>query len=194
MKARALLFATCAALVPAAAGANDPAPRTSNTFADVKFRFDSSTLPANADALIQPAVRYAADHPRARLILDAYCDPVGTSPYNVGLAIRRAESVRQKLRTAGVPEEQIVVAIYGKDGPRRASHAEDRRVTLWSTERPLAEVTDRTFALRGTAVEWGRPLTTAQIDAPPEPVASAQRASTPVASAQRASTPVATRR
>ena len=191
MKTLALLFATCAALAPAAARADDAAPRTSNSLADVKFRFDSSTLPANASTLIQPAVRYAAHHPSARIILDAHCDPIGTSPYNVGLAIRRAESVRQKLRGAGVPEEQIVVAIYGEDGPRRATYADDRRVTLWSTQRPLADVTDHTFAQRGTAVEWGRPLTPAQIQAPPQPVASAQRASTPGASAQRGSTPVA---
>jgi hypothetical protein len=194
MKILALLFATCAALAPAAARADDAAPRRSNSLADVKFRFDSSTLPANAAALIQPAVRYAAHHPRARIILDAHCDPIGTSPYNVGLAVRRAESVRQKLREAGVPEEQIVVAIYGEDGPRRATYAADRHVMLWSTQRPLADVTDRTFALHGTAVEWGRPLTTAQIEAPPQPVASAQRAGTPVASAQRAGTPPRTKR
>ena len=189
MKTLALLFATCAALAPAAARADRAAPQASNTLVDVKFRFDSSTLPANAGAAIQPAVRYAAHHPRARIILDAHCDPIGTSPYNVGLAVRRAEAVRQKLRDAGVPEDQIVVAIYGEDGPRRARYADDRRVTLWSTQRPLAEVTDRTFALRGTAVEWGRPLTTAQIESRPEPVASAQRASTPVASAQPTGTP-----
>ncbi|HEY6173394.1 MAG TPA: OmpA family protein [Kofleriaceae bacterium] len=194
MKTLALLFATCAALAPAAARADRAAPRASNTLADVRFRFDSSTLPADAAALIQPAVRYAAHHPSARIVLDAHCDPIGTSPYNVGLAVRRAESVRHQLRTAGVPEEQIVVAIYGEDGPRRATYADDRRVTLWSTQTPLAQVTDHTFALHGTAVEWGQPLTTAQIQSPPEPVASAQRASTPVASAQRTRTPVATRR
>jgi hypothetical protein len=182
MKPLALLFAACAAIAPAVARADAAAAPASNTLADVKFRFDSSTLPGNAAAQIQPAVRYAASHPRARIVLDAYCDPIGTSPYNVGLAIRRAESVRDKLRTAGVPEEQIVVAVYGEDGPRRASYADDRRVTLWATERPLARVTERTFALHGTAVEWGRPLTTAQIRSRPEPVATARRASTPVAS------------
>ena len=183
MKSLALLVATCAAaLIPAAASADVAAPHRSNTLADVHFRFDSAALPDNAASLIQPVVAYAARHASARIVIDAHCDPVGTSPYNAGLAVRRAESVRTALTRAGVPEEQIVIAVYGEDGPRRASYADDRRVTLWSTQRPIAEVTDHTFALRGTAVKWGRPLTTAQIDAPPQPVASAKRAGSPVAS------------
>ena len=182
MRSLALLVATCAALAPAAVSADGAAPRRSNTLADVHFRFDSSALSDDASSLIRPAVSYAARHPSARIVVDAHCDPVGTSPYNAGLAVRRAESVRSALTGAGVPEEQIVIAIYGEDGPRRASYADDRRVTLWSTQRPIAEVTDHTFALRGNAVKWGRPLTTAQLEAVPQPVATAQRAGTPVAS------------
>ena len=182
MKSLALLVAICAALVPAAASADVAASHRSNALGDVHFQFDSSALSDDAASLIRPAVAYAARHPGGRIVVDAHCDPIGTSPYNVGLAVRRAASVRAALVRAGVPEEQIVLAIYGEDGPRRASYADDRRVTLWSTERPIAEVTDHTFALRGTAVEWGRPLTTAQLEARPQPVASARRAGTPVAS------------
>ena len=105
-------------------------------------------------------------------MLDAHCDPIGTSPYNVGLAIRRAEAVRGQLTAMGVPADQVVFAVYGKDGQPAATHAEDRRVTVWSTREPLATVIDQTFAGHGTAVTWGRPLTVAQIDAAPESVAS----------------------
>src|ERR1043166_8898290 len=159
MRSLALLVATCAALAPAAVSADVAAPHRSNTLADVHFRFDSSALSDDAASLIRPAVAFAARHPAARIVVDAHCDPVGTSPYNAGLAVRRAESVRTALTRAGVPEEQIVLAVYGEDGPRRASYADDRRVTVWWTERPIAEVTDHTFAFRGNAVRWGRPLT-----------------------------------
>ena len=70
------------------------------------------------------------------------------------------------------PDEQIVFAIYGKDGEHRARYADDRRVTLWSTREPLSAVVAMTLAGRGTAVTWGKPLTTAEIDAAPEPIAS----------------------
>jgi outer membrane protein OmpA-like peptidoglycan-associated protein len=139
---------------------------------EVKFRFDSAALPGDAAMLLDNVAKVAAVHPEQRIVLDAHCDPIGTSAYNVGLAIRRAESVRDQLTASGVPRDQIVFAIYGEDGERRASYAEDRRVTLWLTRQSLAAVVDRTFAGRGTAVTWGRPLTTAQIEAAPQPVAA----------------------
>lgn len=139
---------------------------------EVKFRFDSAALPANAPRLLDGAARFATAHPGHRIVLDAHCDPVGTSPYNVALAIRRAESVRAQLVARGVPADQIVLAVYGEDGTRRASYAEDRRVTLWPTREPLAAVIDHTLAGKGTAVTWNRPLTTAQVEAAPQPVAS----------------------
>ena len=159
------------AMIPGGASA-DPAVRSSRALGEVKFRFDSSSLPANTAQLIAGAVRFAVAHPGHRIVLDAHCDPVGTSPYNVGLAVRRAESVRARLVARGVPADQIVLAIYGEDGARRATYADDRRVTLWPTRQPLAQVIDHTLAGKGTAVTWNKPLTTAQLEAAPQPVAS----------------------
>jgi len=173
MKSLALLLATCATLVPATvAGADSASPHTSNTLTEVKFKFDSAQLPADAKALLDPAVAYAARHSNTRIVLDAHCDPIGSAPYNAGLAIRRAEQVRHQLIAAGVPEDQIVISIYGEDGARRASYADDRRVTLWWTRESLAEVSSEAFAAHSTAVRWGRPMTVAEIQAAPEPVAS----------------------
>jgi len=159
------------AMIPGGASA-DPAVRSSRALGEVKFRFDSSSLPANTAQLIAGAVRFAVAHPGHRIVLDAHCDPVGTSPYNVGLAVRRAESVRARLVARGVPADQIVLAIYGEDGARRATYADDRRVTLWPTREPLAQVIDHTLAGKGTAVTWNKPLTTAQLESTPQPVAS----------------------
>lgn len=144
----------------------------SATLGEVKFRFDSDVLPENSSQTLAGVARFASAHPAYRIVLDAYCDPVGTSPYNTKLAIRRADSVRKQLATLGVPEDQIVFAIYGKDGAHRARHADDRRVTAWGTREPLASVIDHTFAARGTAITWERPMTMAQVEAAPEPVAS----------------------
>ena len=149
----------------------DP-PTSASTLGEIHFQFDSAVLPGEAPALLRQTVNYATAHPDTRIVLDAHCDPIGTSPYNVGLAIRRAESVRGQLTAMGVPLDQIVFSIYGKDGAPRATHADDRRVTAWPTREPLAAVIDQTFAGHGTAVTWGEPLTVAQIDAAPAPVAS----------------------
>ncbi len=166
-----MVLGALAAMIPDGAGA-DPATHPAQVLGEVKFRFDSAALPANAPRLLDGAVRFAAAHPDQRVVLDAHCDPIGTSPYNVGLAVRRAESVRAQLIARGVSADQIVLAIYGEDGARRASYADDRRVTLWPTREPLAQVIDHTLAGKGTAVTWNKPLTTAQLEAAPQPVAS----------------------
>ena len=161
-----------AAILPGVAAAGSGQTRNPGTLGEVLFAFDSSSLAGDAEQKLDAAATFAQIHPDSRIVLDAHCDPIGTSPYNVGLAIRRAQAVATRLVAMGVPKEQIVFAIYGKDGERRARHAEDRRVTVWSTHDSLAMVIDRTLAARGTAVTWEQPLSTAQIEALPEPVAS----------------------
>jgi outer membrane protein OmpA-like peptidoglycan-associated protein len=138
----------------------------------VKFRFDSAVLPADAPAALHRIAAFASAHPDAKLVLDAHCDPIGASDYNVKLAIRRAESARTQLQAMGVNDDQIVFAIYGEDGALRASYADDRRVTIWSSRQSMATLIDHTFAGSGTAVTWQRPLTVAQIEGVSEPVAS----------------------
>jgi OmpA family len=139
---------------------------------EVHFKFDSSVLPADASVRLRHAVAYAIAHPSVRLVLDGHCDPRGTDPYNIGLAIRRAESVRDRLTDLGVPNAQIVEAIYGEDGARRPTYAGDRRVTVWASRTSMARVIARTFRGEGTAVVWEKPLTNAEIEAAPGPIAS----------------------
>jgi OmpA family protein len=133
---------------------------------EIKFDFDSAKLPASAVDSLADVVAAAKLKPDARIVLDAHCDPVGTGPYNIHLAIRRAEAVRYGLMADGVDPARIVFAVYGKDGAQRATHAGDRRVGLTLTTDPIASVIDETFDGRGTAVTWQRPLTLAQIRSP----------------------------
>jgi peptidoglycan-associated lipoprotein len=155
-----------------AAPASDAASPAASALGEVKFAFDSSALSDDAQQALSGVVQFASEHPDQRIVLDAHCDPIGSQAYNAGLAVRRAESVRAQLTRAGVSEDQIVLAIYGEAGARRASYADDRRVTLWPTRQPLAAVIDHTLASAGTAVTWNKPLTTAQVEATPEPVAT----------------------
>jgi outer membrane protein OmpA-like peptidoglycan-associated protein len=159
-----LLGAGLAALVgPSAVADNQPSPGTS-TLGELKFRFDSAALQADAPDALDRVAAFASENRDAKVVLDAHTDPIGTSDYNVKLAIRRAESVRTALKAKGVDADQIVFAIYGEDGRRRASYADDRRVTIWPTREPLAALIDHTFAGKGTAVTWERPLSVAQIE------------------------------
>jgi len=158
-----LLAAGLATLSGASAASADRGP--SDRLGELKFAFDSAALRAKAPATLDKVAAFASAHPEAKIVLDAHTDPIGAAPYNVKLAIRRAEAVRAGLKARGIEDDQIVLAIYGEDGRHRAHDADDRRVTIWSTREPLATVIDHTFAGRGTAVTWQRPLTVAQIEA-----------------------------
>jgi len=127
---------------------------------------------ADAPNVLGKVVEFASANPDTRIVLDGHCDPVGASDYNVKLAIRRAESVRAELERMGLPKDRIVFAIYGEDGARRATHADDRRVTIWSNREPIAAVIDHTFAGKGEAVTWEQPMTVAEIEGRADDVAS----------------------
>jgi outer membrane protein OmpA-like peptidoglycan-associated protein len=171
MKKCVFLAAMLAASAPSANA--DTRLHTASAYAlgEVQFAFDSSALPTSENDALAPAATFAQTHTDARIVLDAHCDPIGTAPYNVGLAIRRAKTVRDRLSSLGVPAEQIVFAVYGKTNADRPTYAEDRRVTLWATREPLADVIERTFDGGGPAVTWAEPMSTAQLDAPPAPIA-----------------------
>ena len=147
------------------------ADRSIGVQTEIPFAFDSSALPANADAELARVAMLAREYPEVRIVLEGHTDPVGTYVYNVGLSIRRVDSVRAKLLALGVDGDRLVEADYGKNGTRRLTHYEDRRVTVWTTRDSLTSITDRVLGTDGVAVMWSRPRTIAEIDAPVEAVA-----------------------
>ena len=97
---------------------------------EVFFKFDSSQLSREAKDELRAAAKHAKASPNAKIVIDGHTDPVGTSAYNVGLSIRRAEAARDFLICKGVDKDNIVMAYYGEDGKLRATHVQDRRVSV----------------------------------------------------------------
>ena len=147
-------------------------PITGQEVAHVQFKFDSSRLLPGTDTKLAKVASSARANPDQRILLSGFTDPIGTAPYNVGLAIRRAKAIEDALTAMGVHEDQIVINAFGEAGPRLAGYAPNRRVTLSLSSQPIATDIDRTFAMGGTSVTWGRPMTTAELEATPIPVAS----------------------
>jgi hypothetical protein len=166
MRTKHTLLVTLGALLVGGAAAAD----ATGTQCELKFKFDSSVLPSNAEAELGRVAALTWHHPDVKIVLDGNTDPIGAPTYNVGLSIRRAQAVRAQLVTMGVDDSRIILVAYGEDGSRRASFADDRRVTVWTTREAVASVISRTFDGRGTAVKWQKPLTVAQIEMA-EPVA-----------------------
>ena len=104
---------------------------------DLLFDTDSAQLTSNAHSEILEMARWAKCNPTGAVILEGHADPRGTQKHNLVLSGERAAAVRQKLVTMGVPSDRIVIAVYGENGPRRATYREDRRVTARAATTPI---------------------------------------------------------
>ncbi|HYZ82833.1 MAG TPA: OmpA family protein [Bryobacteraceae bacterium] len=91
------------------------------------FDFDKASLrPENREVLSRIAgVLLASDG--YRLFVYGHTDDIGQADYNQNLSERRAQSVADYLRQAGVPEEGMHVKGYGKSSPRVNSHTQQAR-------------------------------------------------------------------
>lgn len=97
------------------------------------FTYDDSTLAAKYLPSANAQAEYLKTHPGAHVLLAGHTDERGSREYNVALGERRANTVADILRMAGVSRQQIRVVSYGKERPANyghddASHAQNRRV------------------------------------------------------------------
>jgi len=147
------------------AGLGSATAKPRQTPADVYFDFDSTALDRGDRADLREILREVRALDGTKVVLDAHADVRGTSPYNVGLSIRRALAIRDHMISRGVAPKRIVVAAYGEDGPRKASFALDRRVTISLTAEPLYSIIDGSGPFV-TTVFWDEPVTYAEIEGP----------------------------
>jgi flagellar motor protein MotB len=71
------------------------------------FGFDSSALIPSADTILQPIVRRARSQHLLVSIIGTASPDGGTSAYNYHLSVRRADAVRDRFITLGLPPDQI---------------------------------------------------------------------------------------
>ena len=106
------------------------------TAMDVLFDTDSSELTAADDAALQQLANWAKCKSTHIIKLDGHADPRGSVEYNAKLAENRAKAVTERLIELGAPKDRIVVTLYGELGERRATFAEDRRVSAVAEKEP----------------------------------------------------------
>ncbi|NKB47028.1 MAG: peptidoglycan-associated lipoprotein Pal [Legionellales bacterium] len=99
------------------------------------FQFDGSRVASKYIPSLEAQARYLNEHPGARVLVAGHTDARGSREYNVALGERRANSVVDILRLAGVPARQIRVVSYGKERPavlgeNEQAYQYNRRVEL----------------------------------------------------------------
>lgn len=99
------------------------------------FAYDDSTFAQKYEPSLSAQSDYLLSHPSARVLLAGHTDERGSREYNIALGERRANTVADIMRMAGVKKQQIRVVSYGKERPADfghddASHRQNRRVEL----------------------------------------------------------------
>jgi len=97
------------------------------TFEDVHFDFDRSTLRAEAQRVLDEAVKAMQADPALRLQIEGHTCNIGTAEYNLALGDRRASSVRDYLASRGIPANRLSTVSYGEERPKHDNSREETR-------------------------------------------------------------------
>jgi outer membrane protein OmpA-like peptidoglycan-associated protein len=97
------------------------------TFEDVHFDFDRSTLRAEAQRVLDEAVKAMQADPALRLQIEGHTCNIGTAEYNLALGDRRATSVREYLVSRGIQATRLSTVSYGEERPRHDNSREETR-------------------------------------------------------------------
>jgi len=91
------------------------------------FSYDDSNLASKYLPSVNAQADYIKSHPGARVLIAGHTDEHGSREYNVALGERRANTVADILRMAGISRQQVRVVSYGKERPASFGHDEAAR-------------------------------------------------------------------
>jgi outer membrane protein OmpA-like peptidoglycan-associated protein len=102
---------------------------------DVLFDFNKYSLKPEAREKLARVSGILLAYPGLKVQVEGYTDNIGTDEYNQKLSEQRADSVRDYLVSANVPDANVAAAGYGKSSPiadnsTSAGRAQNRRVQL----------------------------------------------------------------
>jgi len=100
------------------------------------FKFDNSALTEDAKSELSQFAQYLAQNSEAKVHVEGYADARGKPEYNIGLGMRRAESVAKYLKENGVQDSQIEVRSFGSErladmGDSAEANAANRRAVVY---------------------------------------------------------------
>ena len=91
----------------------------------VYFAFDSNSVGDDYVELVKHHGKYLSFNPAASVRLEGHADERGTREYNVALAERRAQAVKQMMLYEGAGNDQISIISYGEEKPVAFGHDEE---------------------------------------------------------------------
>jgi peptidoglycan-associated lipoprotein len=101
---------------------------------DVYFEFDQATLTSSARDILTEVGDILKRESRFTVLTEGHTDERGTESYNLGLGMRRAESVVKFLTNYGVASSRLTKVSHGEEQPKSSGHSEE----AWAQNRRAA--------------------------------------------------------
>jgi len=101
----------------------------------IYFDYDSSDIRKEYAEVVAAHGKFLSSNVTVRVRLEGHGDERGSREYNIGLAERRAQTVRRALALQGVQESQVATVSYGEERPAAIgsdenAYSKNRRVEI----------------------------------------------------------------
>jgi peptidoglycan-associated lipoprotein len=90
-------------------------PKVDLNLATIHFDFDKSDIRPGDATILQGDYDQLKMAPKAQVTIEGYCDPIGTSEYNMALGMRRAESAKAYLLKLGADMNMFSTISFGEE-------------------------------------------------------------------------------
>ncbi len=97
----------------------------------VYFKTDSARLTPDAIETLTQQARWLNQYPNHTITIEGHSDERGTREYNLGLAAKRAQAIKQFLARQGVNAARLRTLSYGKERPVATCND----ISCWSQNR-----------------------------------------------------------
>lgn len=93
----------------------------------VYFATNKYNITDNSKLALQKLQSIFAEYPETNILIEGHTDDVGTDTYNYTLSEKRAESVADYLKSAGVAATRITTKWYGETQPKVENNSDANR-------------------------------------------------------------------
>ena len=90
-------------------------PKVQFNLAAIHFDFDKSDIRPGDATILSGNYDQLKQAPSAQVVIEGYCDPIGTSEYNMALGMRRAESAKSYLVKLGANMNMFSTVSFGEE-------------------------------------------------------------------------------
>jgi len=84
---------------------------------DAYFDYDKADIRPDARTALSKTAEFLKSNPAIKVTIEGHCDERGSTEYNLGLGVRRADAVKQYIVSLGVSADRINTTSFGKEKP-----------------------------------------------------------------------------